>query len=410
VKLQLNDTTRVLLGLYGPAMIMSLGQGMVVPTIPALAATFGVSAGVAAQLVTAGVVGRFFALLPAGQLLDRFGRKPILVGGPLLVTAASVLTAVAPVFGLLLVAQFLAGFGTSAWSVAREIAAVDVVRPEQRGRMIAGFQGMSSVGMAVGPILGGVVTQLFDFRAVFWVYAVMGAITLAVSLRIRETAGPRRPVRRGLLNLGRLSEVEPYFRVTFVVLIFNTFVAMMRGSLVQSLVPLYLGLQLGRSPSEVGAWFGIYGLFNVLMIAPTGILSDTRGRKFVVIPSIFIALAVFLSFPLAVDPLPLAVLAALTGTFSGLSLGTMATYSYDVIPDHARARLQALRRIIGDSGAILGPAVGGVISDAASPSIAFWAFVPLQVAAGLAIIFLARESLHHVRSQTNEPPPSRPPA
>src|SRR5438477_13205053 len=108
IKLHLNDTGRVLLGLYGPAMIMSMGQGMVVPTIPTLASAFGVSAGLAAQLVTAGMLGRVIALLPAGQILDRYGRKPVLLGGPLVVAAASGLTAVAPVFPLLLVAQFLA--------------------------------------------------------------------------------------------------------------------------------------------------------------------------------------------------------------------------------------------------------------------------------------------------------------
>src|SRR4030095_12800498 len=97
---QLGDTGRVLLSLYGPAVIMSLGQGMVISTIPTLASSFDVSAGLAAQLVTAGILGRVLSLLPAGQLLDVVGRKPVLVGGAVLVTLASVLIAIAPVFPL----------------------------------------------------------------------------------------------------------------------------------------------------------------------------------------------------------------------------------------------------------------------------------------------------------------------
>lgn len=81
IGLRLSDTNRVLLGLYGPTIIMSLGQGMVVPTIPALTSTFDVSAGLAAQIVTARMLGAVVALLPVGVLLDRFGRKPVLVGG-----------------------------------------------------------------------------------------------------------------------------------------------------------------------------------------------------------------------------------------------------------------------------------------------------------------------------------------
>ena len=165
VKLKLSDTNRVLIGLYGPAVVMSLGQGMVVPTIPALGSAFDVSSGLAAQLVTAGMLGRVLASLPVGQVLDRYGRKPVLVGGPLLVAVASALTAVAPIFPLLLIAQFLTGIGINAWMVAREVAVVDLVRPEQRGRMIAGFYGMSSVGVAIGPVLGGLVTDSVGLRS-----------------------------------------------------------------------------------------------------------------------------------------------------------------------------------------------------------------------------------------------------
>lgn len=407
MKLQLSDTTRLLVSLYAPAMVMSFGQGMVIPTIPALAETFGVTAGLAAQLVTASVVGRTVALVPVGSFVDRVGRRPLLIGGPLLIASAAALTAVAPVFALLLVTQFLSGVGSSAWQVAREITAVDVVRPEQRGRMMSGFMGMNSVGTALGPVLGGVVTDLFDFRAVFWVYAFMGLCTLAVSLGVPETARRQDRTPRRRLDIGRVSEVEPYFRTTYVVLICNSFVAAMRHAIIASIVPLYLGLQLGYSPTQVGTLFGIYGVVNLLMIGPTGVLSDSRGRKAVVIPSTYLAVLAFVGFPFA-DNLPqLAVLLVLTGVATGLALGTMATYTYDVIPEHARGRLQTLRRLVADGGALLGPALGGLIADLSSPGMVFWAFAPLQLAAGLLITFFARESLHHVRERAREvAPPS----
>jgi MFS family permease len=139
------------------------------------------------------------------------------------------------------------------------------------------------------------------------------------------------------------------------------------------------------------------------MIAPTGVLSDTRGRKAVVVPSTYIATVVFVAFPLVSGNLELAVLAALTGVATGLALGTMATYTYDVIPEHARARLQTLRRLVGDVGGIMGPAIGGAIAGVASPAMAFWAFVPLQLISGLLITFMARESLHHVKGQQSTP-------
>jgi len=403
MRLRLTDTGQLLLSLYVPSMIMAVGQGMVVPTIPVLAAGFDVSAGLAAQLVTAGQLGRMSALLPVGQLLDRFGRKPVLIGAPLLVSAASVLAAVAPAFAILLIAQFLSGLGQSSWQVARELTAVDVVRQNQRGRMMSGFMGMHSVGTAIGPVVGGLVADWLGFRAVFWGYAVLGLFTLAGSLRIPETARIRTAPSRRLLEVGGVSEVEPYFRTTFVVLIFNTFVASMRSALITSLVPLYVGLQLGYSSTEIGALFGIYGMVNILMIAPTGMLSDVRGRKAVVVPSTYIAAVVFLVFPLVSGRLELSILIALLGVATGLALGTMATYTYDVIPEHARARLQTVRRLFGDVGGISGPAVGGAFANLASPGMAFWAFVPLQLVSGLMMTFLARESLRRESGRTADP-------
>ena len=60
--MRLSPTAKTLLSLYIPSMIMSFGQGMVVPTIPVLARTFDVSIGTAAQAVTAQLVARVVAL------------------------------------------------------------------------------------------------------------------------------------------------------------------------------------------------------------------------------------------------------------------------------------------------------------------------------------------------------------
>ena len=162
-------------------------------------------------------------------------------------------------------------------------------------------------------------------------------------------------------------------------------------------LPIYVGVQLGFSAAEVGLLFSLYGLVNVLMIAPTGWLSDTRGRKWVVVPSTYLATGVFLLFPVTREFWLLVALIGVLGVATGLALGTMATYTYDVIPEHARARLQALRRMIGESGGVAGPMAAGALADLAGPATAFWCFVPLQFVSGLLMTFVARESLGRVK-------------
>lgn len=80
-----------LLSTYLPAFLLALGAGIVLPVIPALAQSFDVSFGLASGVVTAFVIGNLAATLPSGWLIDHFGRRPVIIGGPLLTAATSLL-------------------------------------------------------------------------------------------------------------------------------------------------------------------------------------------------------------------------------------------------------------------------------------------------------------------------------
>ena len=66
--------------IYLPSMLMSLGQGMIIPALPNIAQAFGVSEALAVQAITSQLVGRTAARLPSGALVDRLGTKPLMVG------------------------------------------------------------------------------------------------------------------------------------------------------------------------------------------------------------------------------------------------------------------------------------------------------------------------------------------
>ncbi len=103
------DTTLHGLGaLYGGSLL-SGAWTMVIPTIPVLANYFGISAGAAAQIVTAMAVGRFVGTPISGMLLDRMGVRAVVVGGALVVTVAAFLAALAPVIGGFLAHTFNPG-------------------------------------------------------------------------------------------------------------------------------------------------------------------------------------------------------------------------------------------------------------------------------------------------------------
>src|SRR3712207_5335707 len=98
--MRLDENTRTLINLYIPSAIVSVAQGMVLPTTPALAASFGVLPALAAQVVTANLFGRMLVTLPSGIIIDRLGRKPAMLVGPVLIALGAVLTVVTPSFAL----------------------------------------------------------------------------------------------------------------------------------------------------------------------------------------------------------------------------------------------------------------------------------------------------------------------
>ncbi len=390
---------RVVLSIYLPSVLMGFGQGMVLPTLPGLAIAFEVPAELAAQVITAQLIGRAGFLFPAGWIVDRLGRKHALVMGPLLLIAGALLTIAAPWFVAVLAAQVLVGAGDSLWSFGREVSAVEQLRPEQRGRVIGSFFGITSAGVALGPVVGGALTAWVGFRAVFLVYVVLALIVLAIALLVTPSRVRARPVvgthpsASPSRRFGSLGEVDSEYRPTFVVLLFATFAAMLRSTTVQSMLPIYVVVHLGLTTTELGLVFGITGLVSLLTIAPAGVISDTLGRKAATVPAAALAAVSFVGYALAGDLLGLAIASVVLGLATGMATGAMTTFTYDIIPEEGRGRFQALRRSIGELGSFTGPLVGGLIAGATHPGVAFLAFAPLHLISALLLLLVARESL-----------------
>ncbi|MDA0798542.1 MAG: MFS transporter [Chloroflexi bacterium] len=408
--MRLGDTARGLSTLYGTSLLVSFGFGMTIPTIPLMVEYFDVSLFWGAQIVTAWSIGALIGTPPAGIIVDKLGARVALLVGPMLIIGGALTVVLSPWFWLVLIAMAFAGMGNSTWMIGREIAGVGLVKPEQRGRMMSGFMGTNTAGMALGPALGGVLGDHIDFRAVFLGYTIAAVFVLALSLlapvkgkdqmpaRVSpESAGPKIPFwsPKRIMGIPALvREIEPGYRATYVTLVFATFMMMLYRMVLQSMLPLYVVLYRGFSASELGFLLSLQGIFVILMIIPAGLIMDKVGRKWATVPSTALPAISFALMPIADSLVEIAALLMLLGFASGLSLGSVATSTYDVIPAHARGRLQALRRTTSEVGGITGPLVGGRIATIANPGVAFLAAAPLLVIAALLLAFVAKETLN----------------
>jgi MFS family permease len=390
--MKLDENTKTLITLYIPSTIVSVSQGMVVPTTPALAASFGVLPALAAQVVTANLLGRFLVTLPSGILIDRLGRKPAMIGGPILIVLGSILTVITPSFALLVVAQLLSGAGAAIWALGRELAAIDLIRPNQRGRVLALFFGINSAGSALGPVVGGAVTDWYGYRAVFVISMLLSIGVIGLSAMIPETGKHAARSQSHWLDFGRLTDIEPMYRVTFLVVVLATFAQMIRMTVVNAMLPLRVETELGFSATEVGALFGIIGMVNLIFMGPAGWVSDHWGRKAACVPAAVLTAVAFFAYPLATDMWTLSAISVLVGIASGFALGAMTVYTYDIVPEHSRGSLQAFRRTLGEIGGLGGPIIASAIATASSPGMSFLVFAPLHLLSALLMAFVAVET------------------
>jgi len=121
-------------------------------------------------------------LLTAATFGDRIGRYPMLIGGLCLFTAASAACALAQGAGMLAVFRGVQGVGAAVlYGIAVPLIADAFAPGRSRNLAIGAFGAASGAAIAVGPLLGGALTQVVDWRAIFWINVPIGLLILCAA-------------------------------------------------------------------------------------------------------------------------------------------------------------------------------------------------------------------------------------
>lgn len=131
-------------------------------------------------------------VLTSGSIADRFGRKRIFVGGMVLFTAASAVCGSAPGLSTLVGARAVQGIGGAIlFATALALISEATPSPEARAKALGAFGAAIGASFAVGPFIGGSLTELFNWRAIFLINVPIGLLVLALSTRVPESRDPK---------------------------------------------------------------------------------------------------------------------------------------------------------------------------------------------------------------------------
>ncbi len=366
---------RALLATYLPALILSTGLGIALPAIPALASSFHVSFGVASGVITFFLIGSLCGTIPAGWLVDRFGRRPVLIAGPLIIAVSAISIAYTSSFAVLLALRFASGFAQQMWLVSRLAAISHGAAPDQRGRQISWMYSMDNLGRLVGPMIGGLIAANLGIRSPFIAYALLALAALVPTVLFAGDT-PRRIAATG--NAKRINLLESlrdlvvprlaYFGVAL-------FAGLTRGPFFADLFHLYAAFQYRLGPVQIGYLATAAAVTALPLGFAAGWLLDKLGRMRTMIPG-FLAVACALA-ALAVSAflqldiywyVALFLLAVVTQSLTG---GSVQTIGADVAPPEGRGTFLGLWQFTGQGGQTLGPIAFALLASTVSYGSAF---------------------------------------
>ncbi|MFX1761327.1 Bcr/CflA family multidrug efflux MFS transporter [Paraburkholderia sp. A1RI-2L] len=179
---------RLILLLGALAACGPLATDMYLPSLPAIAQSFGVSTAAAALTLTSFMAGFSIGMLLYGPLSDAYGRRPVLLGGIALFTLASIACWFSYSVGELTVVRFLQALGAGAASVLARAIARDAHEPSDAAKVLSMVAIVTSIGPLLAPLIGGQLLLLGGWRVVFVALTLFGLACAATAwLRVPET-------------------------------------------------------------------------------------------------------------------------------------------------------------------------------------------------------------------------------
>lgn len=354
--------------LCGATFLVMVGQGVVSPVLPLYAADFGVSAAMVGLTLTVFALARLIVNVPAGMIADRYGRRALLIGGPIVTSIGMFGSGLAADIWTLLAWRFVAGAGSALYMSGAMIYLIDIAPPAKRARYVATNQWALSVGVAVGPGVGGLVAERYGLAVPFHVVGATAIVTAVYAVfRLPETRGFAHDTD------DETDDVEPMSARSFLlsrrfllIALVTASIFMVRAGTRGTLIPLHAADTLGWGPAEIGIVFTATGVMTLFTLMPAAWASDSIGRRNVILFSGVMAGA---------GALVVAQTATAVGFVIGnvvMSLGTgtagpaPAAYVADIAPARMRGLAVALYRSAGDVGFLAAPPLLGLLAEATS--------------------------------------------
>lgn len=295
--------------------------------------------------------------IPIGIWADRIGRrKPFVIAGAALVTAAALGMAVATRPWTVLLFRTLSGVGVSTW-VCYTVLYNSYYPPEKSGIAISNANLLSTAGRFAAGLGGAAAAALCGMRGAFWIAAAVGAVGLLFSFGVKEERLTREPMR-----LRQLLQVLRQPGLLFAGLISASGQLLCYGTGLSFLSNI--AARVGATDFQIGllGTVNAVGSFLGLLLLPR-VFRRFLSEKLVLIVSTLFSMLGCVLYPEARNVCIIYALQLLTGITTGGTMSMLMEMAVRGVPEEMRATAMGAYQALYAAGILLGPVATGVLID-----------------------------------------------
>lgn len=333
------------------SLLFSASFNMLIPELPAYLSSLGGAEYkgliIALFTVTAGISRPF-----SGRLTDTVGRVPIMAFGSVVCFVCGFLYPVLTSVAGFLFLRLIHGFSTGFKPTATAAYVADIAPPERWGEAL-GIHGLCfSVGMAIGPALGGFISLHYSLDVLFYTSSAFALLSILILMNMKETLQARQKFRPSLLKISRndiiAREVLPAGIVTFL--------SYLGYGVILTLIPdwtSHLGI------ANKGMFFLVFTLASLLVRFMAGRASDRYGRTRVITIGLGLLLLAMLIIGFTATPFGMLFGAGVYGVAQGVLSPALNAWTVDMSHPEHRGKAVATMYISLEAGIGLGALFAG---------------------------------------------------
>lgn len=302
-----DDVGEPLAILLGSQFVLFIGVGALLPALPLYAQSIGLSGSANGIVLSAPALAMLLLNLPAGKLVDSWGRKQMMMAGMVVIALADLATSQCRTVLALIPARLALGAGRAAAENGDRAYLADLTDrfPSARGTMSGSQQAIQALGLVIGPLIGGRAVEAFGAPTVFLLisgaafactggYSLLPDINVAaereeerLQLSMDMTEEEEEEMERELEAIKAASDWRELLKSDRQRVITAAAAANALGFVAKlTCIPWFATQALDATPAQVGELFSYTALLGMVSAPLSGIIADKIGLKAVVVTSL----------------------------------------------------------------------------------------------------------------------------